>query len=271
MLNGTYVEQSQFEHRFWLQILGDHSRFIYFNLSPKETELIYKAGEFIKTFDRLLERARTDMAAASWQAFAAEVRPAVQSLRSFKLEILKRHLLKKVLIGLPPTFFNHMLNELEEYLKNLACLVEGRAIPARSPVHHHLLWVLDAVGHARTLYCNLDSSQTKLLLKANAYMELWSKKYLESIEYAGFLRTGQAMFPSLGQFDKDVAEEMTGFKEYLELLKEKALEARAIGTINALVPDHMAREECYFLYRLSRSDPDNVNAPKCDPTKPRIT
>lgn len=35
-----YINQSRLEHRFWLQILGDHSRFIFLNLAPVETELL---------------------------------------------------------------------------------------------------------------------------------------------------------------------------------------------------------------------------------------
>ena len=51
-------EMSIFEHRFWLQILGDHSRFILNALSPEETHFIDDATQFIKLFDYLLEKAR---------------------------------------------------------------------------------------------------------------------------------------------------------------------------------------------------------------------
>ncbi len=36
-----------FEHQFWLQILGDHSRFILSSLAPKEQAEIEKAYYFI--------------------------------------------------------------------------------------------------------------------------------------------------------------------------------------------------------------------------------
>ena len=79
------------------------------------------------------------------------------------------------------------------------------------------------------------------------------------------------MFPTLGQFDNDVACEMFKFKDYLEELKVNVLEAKTVGSLPALVPDHMAREECYFLYRLHESDPQNVPSPACDPARPRIS
>ena len=34
-----------FENRFWLQIMGDHSRFIYYSLAPNETAHIHKARQ----------------------------------------------------------------------------------------------------------------------------------------------------------------------------------------------------------------------------------
>ncbi len=270
MLRNGYVDQSAFEHRFWLQILGDHSRFIFSNLAPNETQLIQMAQQFIATFDHLLACARQPLDAAGWRALAQQAIPAVDALRDYKLDILRRHLMNKVDIGLTPTFFNHMLNELEDYRKNLSFLAQGQMVPAMSPIHHHLLWLSDAIGHAETIYCRLDDSQNDLRMKAKKFMELWEKNYSAAQEFAGFSRTGLAMYPSLGEFDMRMSEEMSMFKDYLEMLKCKVLEARTLGSLPALIPDHMAREECYYLYRLFSSDPKHVAAPKCDPGRPRV-
>ncbi len=48
--------QARFEHRFWLQILGDHSRFIHDALAPVEKENIKIASQFIQIFDMLLRK-----------------------------------------------------------------------------------------------------------------------------------------------------------------------------------------------------------------------
>ncbi|WP_236898118.1 DUF2935 domain-containing protein [Clostridium beijerinckii] len=58
MSSSKIREMSIFEYRFWLQILGDHSRFILNALSPEETCFIDEATQFIKLFDYLLEKAR---------------------------------------------------------------------------------------------------------------------------------------------------------------------------------------------------------------------
>lgn len=53
-----YQEVSLYENRFWLQILGDHARFIYSALAPNEKEHIHTAEKFKNVFDQLLEQAR---------------------------------------------------------------------------------------------------------------------------------------------------------------------------------------------------------------------
>jgi hypothetical protein len=52
------IQQALFEHRFWLQILGDHARFIFNALPPKEAKPIEMANQFITQFDQLLHLAR---------------------------------------------------------------------------------------------------------------------------------------------------------------------------------------------------------------------
>ena len=51
--NEDYRSSAMFEHRFWLQIMGDHARFILQALAPAETANIAKAEYFQHAFDRL--------------------------------------------------------------------------------------------------------------------------------------------------------------------------------------------------------------------------
>lgn len=77
--NTDFIEDSQFEHRFWHQILGDHSRFIYSNLAPIEAGMINQAHHFIFMFDESLNRARSKMDAPLWIAFTGEIIPEVEA------------------------------------------------------------------------------------------------------------------------------------------------------------------------------------------------
>ncbi|RKJ59405.1 DUF2935 domain-containing protein, partial [Butyricicoccus sp. 1XD8-22] len=50
----SFLKSAVYEHRFWLQVLGDHSRFIHDSLYPSEKSDIEKATFFIQHFDKLL-------------------------------------------------------------------------------------------------------------------------------------------------------------------------------------------------------------------------
>lgn len=109
------------EHRFWLQILGDHSRFIQDSLAPQEQREWERARYFMETFDQLLERVDRENLIEISQKAEEESR----KLREFKLHLIERHLLGRVRISLGPAFMNHMVNELEEYLRILDYLKQG--------------------------------------------------------------------------------------------------------------------------------------------------
>ena len=61
---------------------------------------------------------------------------------------------------------------------------------------------------------------------------------------------------------------MSCFKEFLNELKKGIIEKKILGTLVPLVPNHMFREECYYLMKLSMVS--NIKKPECDPTKPRV-
>lgn len=46
------------------------------------------------------------------------------------------------------------------------------------------------------------------------------------------------------------------------------LSAETLDVISPLMPDHMAREECYYLIKLALTGA--VPSPECDPTTPRV-
>lgn len=50
----NFEQAAGFEHGFWLQILGDHARFIHDSLAPQEKQEIEQTRYFIQVFDQLL-------------------------------------------------------------------------------------------------------------------------------------------------------------------------------------------------------------------------
>lgn len=263
-MNDVFEKTARFEHRFWLQILGDHSRFIYESLAPVQTEEIETALTFIREFDTLLERTKS----ANLWTLSREAESEVIKLREFKLELLRKHLIGKIKIHLSPTFINHMVNELEEYLRILEHLKAGEVPPVYHELHHHLLWLLDAAGHAEAISTNLDGVEKKLREKSNSYLKNFENFYLKSVELAGYLRTNLASFPALDKMNLDSQLEIKLFQNFLQEIEELRLSKQALGTFAPLMADHMYREECYYLMKLAEST--KLDPPNCDPAKPRL-
>ena len=262
----TYEETAKFEHKFWLQVLGDHARFIHDSLAPHEQRDIELARYFIQTFDQLLESVLAE--ADSLVAFSRLADEETKKLRAFKLDLIRRHLTGKVSIHLGPTFINHMVNELDEYVRLLNNLKAGHTPPIYHALHHHLLWLLDAAGHAGAISDNMDQIEKKIKQKSDSFTKDFEAFYLKAIELTGFLRTNLSAFPALERFNKDTSLEIKIFMNFLQEIEELRLSKEALGTFAPLMADHMMREECYYLTKLAEST--ELQEPNCDPTKPRI-
>jgi hypothetical protein len=264
----NYVnETSLFEHRFWLQILGDHSRFILNALSPKESSEIQTAQQFILMFDTLLVKARQSIDPQEILSITTLAYEYTQELRQFKLYLLQRHLIGRIQIGLPPTFLNHMVNEAEEYLRILECLRTNR-LPLFDAIHHHLVWLLDASGHAGAIAADLDITEKDFFASSKHFEQRFTDFYNKAIELAGYMRTQLKDFPALARFNHNVELEMLLFQHFLTGIEELRLSDELLGRISPLMPDHMFREECYYLTKLSQVS--QVKPPNCDPGKERI-
>lgn len=266
--NGDYVRQGTFELRFWLQILGDHARFLKQALAVQEIDEINKADHFIRSFDQLLRQAREPLNAGHIQKVSEEAEKAAKALRVYKLNIIRKQLSNRILIHFTPSFINHMVNELDEFLRLLPYLQEGKTPPVMHEIHHHLLWLQDAYGHSASLNSSLDFSEYELIEKTLDFTKAFKELYLKAEEMAGFLRTGLSDFPALQRLNNEVDLKMSIFKEFLNELEELELQGEILDMISPLIADHMSREECYYLIKLAESR--GATVPGCDPTKPRV-
>jgi len=262
------VQPALFEHQFWLQILGDHGRFIYDSLAPKETNDIKTAQQFIQRYDQMLMTSRRADTGLNLGQLNREALHLTVEFKNYKLDVLRRILLGTVTINLPPTFFNHMLNELEEYLYILNALVEGKQVPLYNPLHYDLIWLLDSSGHAGAIASGLDRVESSLLHKSAEFEKHFNDLYLKAVEMAGYMRTMLHDFPAFRKFHKEVDFETSLFMKFLQELEEMKLNSEVLGRISPLMPDHMAREECYYLTKLAQLGV--VPSPQCNPARPRV-
>lgn len=268
MNKAGYEQTVLFEHRFWLQILGDHSRFIFNSLSPAETEDVFQARQFMQLFDRLLNQSWLVCSSAQLDELTNCAYEFASNIRCFKLDLLRRHLAGEIRTASSPTFFNHMVNEVEEYLRILECLLAKQTPAMVHPVHHHLLWVLDAEGHAASLARGVDMAETQLKEKSEVFTTSFKELYLKAVELKGYLRTGIEQFPALTHYNSQVEKEILLFNEFLCKLLELMSSKKALGILTPLTPDHFLREQCYFLTKLAQVA--EITLPECDPTRPRI-
>jgi hypothetical protein len=267
-VEGHRVEDVLFEHRFWLQIMGDHGRIILNSLAPAETADIQRVQAFIRTFDQLLGQARSASANTNLTGLNREAFAQTAALRAFKLDMLARLLVGNIQMMLTPTFINHMVNEAEENLRILQALVAGQPVPQFDPLHHDLLWLSDAAGHAFAIASDLDIVEKRLIARSKKFEKHFEEFFLKAVEMAGFIRTNLRDFPAFRRFHVEVNLEMQVFIRFLTELEEAELSSTILDRISPLMPDHMMREECYYLTKLARSG--LVPDPSCDPAKPRV-
>ncbi|MBS4173128.1 DUF2935 domain-containing protein [Bacillus sp. FJAT-49736] len=263
----TFIQTAKFEHEFWLQILGDHSRFILDSLSVSEDKYIREADYFKHVFDRLLQNARSLNDESSLITLASEAVPQVEKLKQFKLLLIERHLVGKVKIHLSPTFLSHMVNELEEYERLLQYLQKGEKPPIYHELHHHLLWLQDAFGHAGAIHSEMDATEHKLKLESKEFVKQFQQFYLKAVVFTGYLRTSLDTFPALKKMNQDVKLEMEMFQIFLKEIFELEISNQVLSTFPVLMADHMFREECYYLIKLAETA--NTEIPNCNPAKPR--
>lgn len=266
-VKSNFLNDALLENRFWLQVLGDHARFILNDLSPTETIKIQKAAYFIRVFDEVLEQARKPLDIEALKEVTKKGLEYAKEIREFKLQIIEEHIIGKIKIGLPPTFLNHMVNEVEEYITVAEGILDNK-IPRMNPLYHHLLWLPDATGHSFAIADNLDSTERKLRDMAMAFAMRFEDLYIKADEYEGYTRTSVKDFPALARLNEQVNEKIKMFMEFLMDVKELRVSKAALGTIMPLILDHMYREECYYLIKLS--EVSRIPQPDCNPAKPRL-
>lgn len=263
----NFDQAALFEHRFWLQILGDHARFIRDSLAPHETEEIERAQTFVQVFDPLLHTAREQLSMEALLELGQMAYRHTMEFRTFKLHLLRRMLSGELAIHLTPTFLNHMVNELDEYIRVISYLQAGQ-IPFFDAVHHHLLWLPDAAGHASAIRADLDKVETLLAKKTKQFEKTFDHFYLKAVEIAGYLRTQLQDFPVLRRFNEQVEIEISLFMQFIHELEQMKLTNVLLADLMPLMADHMAREECYYLTKLSQVG--GIKKPECDAARPRI-
>ncbi len=255
------------EHRFWLQIMGDHSRFIYYSLGPTESEYIMLSQEFITLFDQLLEEFRGQLPHLDMDNLNPRSYETTYRFRDFLVNLLSKSLTQELRSQLSPSLFNVFLNEVDEYLYIINMMMNQQKILFH-PLHYHMLWLPTAVNHASLLVSSFDPTEQDLISSAKNLELEFKQLHAKALTTNGFLRCGLDSFPALDRLNDLSVMTTNRFREYLDNIRDQRMDYKILGTLYPLLADHMYREECYYLQKLFLST-DSSRRPDCDPSSPR--
>lgn len=126
------------------------------------------------------------MSSGELAGFNKQVIEKVKKLKAFKIHLIQRHLTEHPGLNIPPSLLSHMVNELEEYESILRYLDGGKIPLLAHPIHHHHLWILDAIGHAASISSSLDMSERELRKELQEFEQDFCRCYNKVQELAGY-------------------------------------------------------------------------------------
>lgn len=270
---------------FWSGVFRDHATFIHDGLAPDQADYIRWAREFQRSFEQLhtevhqlVEAAGIPGPAGSYavqdrpaqaplsrlqgqeliryeqqsRRLAGAVLEALASLKSFKEDLLQNKLECRVKLGLGPSLLAHMIVEAEEAQRALggAGWSVQQLAPPMQALHHHLIWLPDAAGHAAALHGDLDGVEKDLLGSTASFQEIFNGMHIKALELYSMLRIAPRMVGALRRLNRDSMAQIGVFRAFLAELREHLEGCEVLGALVPLFPDHMLREELYYTEKL---------------------
>ena len=251
-MDGADLNDMLSEHRFWLSVMGDHARFLFYALAPNETGEQHGIQNFILNFDNLTSLAQQRLSMPDISELHQKAQKETRLFHAYKLQLLALLLSGRINIQLSGTSINHMVNETEEYQRLIESFLEGQ-VPLYYPIHYHQLWLLNAAGHAFAIASNLDGTEKDMLEQSLEYERLFKNLYLKSIELNGFMRTKLNSFPALERLNTQSEDLTASFRGFLGNLYSLCRDGGLLGSFTPLMADHMIREADYFILKLTQS------------------
>lgn len=234
---------------FWAGIMSDHAEFMLLSLSSRETEAINTAIYYKTAFLQIEEEAKSRaMSPIADPNLISRVYPLLTGFINFKRGLIRRLLKCNIQLGLPPTFINHMINEAMEFHRDLCNIQRPMPMdPTAENVLLHKIWLPDAAGHAAAIAADLDPTEKLLIKEAEKFQKIFDNLFIKAVELGQMLERTGLSNGSLDWLNTEVEDKIYGFICYLEKIKALRQGCKAMGTIDPLIPDHMIREETYYL------------------------
>lgn len=259
--NGNFLieDHVSFEHRFWLQIIGDNLRFIEDSLSSKEKQILENINNLRDKLDEYLQISRQQ----PQHIILDNIINIVNDIKRLEILILNRQLKDDIKIGLTPTSISNMINELEEYQMIIDSLHKTNKLPQFNIISHHKLWLKNIIVYTDMLICDLDMIEKTTRHDLKVFKNKYENLYNKCLEIIGYLRALDIFPQTLSFLNKNCIDITQILLKKLEEILILTINKELLGKFNVLVPDHMIREGIYYLNKLGVSIGD--------PTAPRFT
>lgn len=281
---GISIAEMVREGWFWAGVLRDHAGFIHDSLAPQEQRVAEVATTFAQRFGLLQEEGQAlarSMGIAepagsyaiagespftpldryqgaelrqyqqAAQSLTRQITDHLQSLKQFKEELIQQKLECAITLHLTPTLLQHMVNEAEEAYQTLSGVRAATNLPpALEALHHHLLWLPDAAGHAGTLHGGLDPTEQQLRGSTERFKRIFDGMEIKAIELYTMLRVAPRMVGAVRRLNRDAMTEIATFRAFLAEMREHLEGCEIMGTLTPLFADHMLREELYYTEKI---------------------
>lgn len=242
------------EIEFWTSILKDHAHFQIISLSTNEEEAIEIAEQFKLIFEEFNKKSKQNLTEQDKQNFIKENKELVKQFIEFKKTMLTKLMTCDIELAMTPTFLNHMINEALEFYRVLSIADETLTFnKVFENIRLHKVWLPDASGHAKFIASQLDGIETSLMRIAMEFMNIFDSLTKKANEMHSMFETTSIDQGGLNQFNLEVSTTMEDFLNYLETIKKLKMECKVYttGTFSQLIPDHMQREESYYLSKIN--------------------
>ncbi|MFC4075266.1 DUF2935 domain-containing protein [Salinithrix halophila] len=261
------------EHRFWLEILEDHARFVFEFLSPDEKEWIEQARTYMHSFKTLRQHLQEIDRNASPSSpemirFAKEAQPVASGYYRLECMIQSLRIQNQIIINTTPTYFNGTLAENGEYLRLLSYYVHGLEAPPLPLAELLELWLIDQLGHALLLISHIDPVEVGVKVQAERFQAVFQTFLNQNRVLTGYMRTQSPGFPRQMKLAAEVGVQVVQFYAFIYQVVRDYQNEMLMNKTTLRFLEHHFPEACYFLIKLSLYIPGIQLPANCSLTKP---
>ena len=233
--------------------MKDHSEFLTNSLAPTETEVIRQLKHFKDVFEKIhLQSLKQEN--INQIDLVNNSRIALVEFIKFKKDILKKLLECSIIINVPPTFINHMINEAIEFYRLLAKEERTTLNNVLEQLRLHKIFLVDSSGHAKFIASSLDGIESNLEKNCFYYMDRFDSLFKKSYELSIMYDRTKPKPNIVNELSNEAIQLTKEFVGFLDLIKKLKSECK-INTTGGLLPlvfEHMINEASYYIYQIEQ-------------------